>query len=114
MAILASFGMTKDPETAERWMDTEANKTHNKFRTRMHQQCSKFPKVAAELLKMLRRGERANLEDLAKTDAALAEWLAKEPRDPETRPCVPQMPALGGVDWGGLKRYFNPELGEVI
>ena len=62
MEILASLGMTENPDTAEKWSHTEANKTHNKLRTRMHQQCSKFPKVAAELLKMLRRGERANLE----------------------------------------------------
>ena len=31
-----------------------------------------------------------------------------------SRPCVPEKPALGGRDWEDLKKWWNPDLGEVI
>lgn len=112
---MRSFGYSEDdgPEV-ERATVTAANRTQNQFRTHLVQKFSKFAKVAHELWKMLKNGAGVELAQLAENHAELADWLNKKPLDAETRPCVPEKPALGGRDWEDLKKWWNPDLGEVI
>ena len=112
---MRSFGYSEeDGLHLERSTVTAANRTQNQFRTYLGQKFSKFPKVAHELWQMQKKGAGVELAQLAENHAELADWLKKKPLDPETRPCVPEKPALGGRDWEDLKKWWNRDLCQVI